>query len=107
MIISITWRIDIYNFFTLQRQSDDLIYEFDRRVASNGEIAYQRRDQDLWITYRDSDLGWVAYDEESAEVRGRPWGVLPKDQDPDHPPEGEWVSKKNEKAYVYILKYIP
>lgn len=98
--------MDMYEFFELQRQSDDLVYQFDRRVTSNGEIAYQRRDQDLWIAYRGPDLGWVAYDEESAEVRGRPWEVLTKDQDPDHPPEGEWVSKKNEKSYVYILKYV-
>jgi hypothetical protein len=97
--------MDMYEFFELQRQSDDLVYQFDRRVTGNGEIAYQRRDQDLWITYRSPDLGWVAYDEESAQIRGRPWEVLPKDQDPDHPPEGEWVSKKNEKSYVYILKY--
>ncbi len=96
----------MYEFFELQRQSDDLIYEFDRRVTSKEEIAYQRRDQDLWITYRGSDFGWVAYDEESNEVRGRPWNILPKDQEPDHPPEDEWVSKKNEKSYVYVLKYM-
>jgi hypothetical protein len=96
----------MYEFFELQRKSDDLIYAFDRRLTSNGEIAYQRRDQDLWVTYHGSDLGWVAYDHETAEVRGRPWNVLPKDQDPDHPPEGEWVSKKNEKSYVYVLQYV-
>jgi hypothetical protein len=95
-----------YEFFELKRQSDDLIYHFDRNVTSNGDVAYRRRDKDLWITYRGFDLGWVAYDEESKEVRGRPWHLLPKDQDPDHPPEGEWVSKKNERSYVYILSYV-
>jgi hypothetical protein len=96
----------MYEYFELQRQSDDLIYQFDRCMTQNGKIAYQRRDQDLWITYHGINLGWIAYDEESKEIRGRPWSVLPKDQDPDHPPEGEWVSKKNEKSYVYILTYI-
>ena len=98
--------IKMYEFFELQRQSDDLVYEFDRRTQNNKLVGYQRRDQNLWITYRGIEIGWVAWNEESAEVRGRPWNVLPKDQNPDHPPEGEWVSKKDNKSYVYILKYV-
>jgi hypothetical protein len=38
-------------------------------------------------------------------LTGRPWDVLPKDQSPDHPPQGIWVSRKNEKSYVYDLVY--
>ncbi len=94
-----------HKYFELHRQSDDLIYQFDRKPTFEGKIGYQRRDQDLWITYR-PEWGWVAYDEESRSITGRPWNVLPKDQTSDHPPEGEWVSKKNGKSYVYLLKYI-
>ncbi len=96
----------MYEFFELQRQSDNLVYEFDRRIQNNKLIGYQRRDQDLWITYRENGIGWVAWNEENQLIQGRPWNVLPKDQDPDHPPEGEWVSKKDNKSYVYILKYV-
>ncbi|MBP9812407.1 hypothetical protein KBC86_03420 [Candidatus Gracilibacteria bacterium] len=94
-----------FSYFELLRQSDDLVYQFDRRIGEDGEIGYKRRDQDLWITYRGEKLGWVAYDEESGEVRGRPWNLYPENQNPDYPPEGEWVSKKGIKSYVYILKY--
>ncbi len=94
-----------YDYFELLRQSDDLIYQFDRKIRDNWEFVYQRRDQDLCLTYRWEKLGWVAYDEESQEIRWRPWNILPKMQNPDHPPEGEWVSKKGVKSYVYILKY--
>jgi hypothetical protein len=41
----------------------------------------------------------------SAEDRWRPWNLYPEDQNPDHPPEWEWVSKKGIKSYVYTLKY--
>ena len=92
-----------YEHFELRRMSDDLIYQFDRKPMPDGQIGYQRRDQDLWITYR-PDWGWVAYDEATQSLTGRLWNILPKDQT-DHPPEGEWVSKKGVKSYVYELKY--
>jgi hypothetical protein len=95
-----------YEYFELHRLSDDLIYQFDRRTTSDGKIGYQRRDQDLWITYRGIEEGWVAYDEESNSISGRPWNIAPKLQDNNHPPEGEWVSKKGIKSYVYNLKYV-
>ena len=94
-----------YCYFELHRLSDDLIYQFDRKQVGHGEVAYQRRDQDLWITFK-GELGWVAWDEVSQTVAGRPWHVQPKNQIPDHPPEGEWVSKKGAKSYVYELKYL-
>jgi hypothetical protein len=34
---------------------------------------------------------------------GRPWHVPPQDQSPEFPPEGDWVSKKGSKSYVYSL----
>ena len=95
--------ISEYDYFELQRLSDDLVYQFDRTPRPDGSFGYKRRDQDLWILFK-ADLGWVAYDEESGIVSGRPWNVLPPAQG-DHPPEGDWVSKKGVKSYVYELKY--
>lgn len=93
-----------HEYFELHRMSDDLIYQFDLKERPDGKMGYQRRDQDLWITYHDH-LGWVVYDEQTKSVMGRPWNVLPQDQNPEYPPEGEWVSKKGVKSYVYELKY--
>lgn len=95
-----------HEYFELHRLVDGLIYQFDRKLYHNGEIAFRRRDQDLWITYR-KEFGWVAWDESSQCLMGRPWNVLAQSQIPDHPPEGEWVSKKGTKTYVYELKYLP
>ena len=91
------------NHFELRRQSDDLVYQFDRAVCSDGTVGYKRRDQDLWIT-RHPEFGWSAFDKETQSLAGRPWNILPRDQG-DYPPEGEWVSKKGDKSYVYLLVY--
>jgi len=93
-----------YEHFHLHRLSEGLVYEFMRVTRPDGSVGYQRQDQDLWITFR-PHLGWVAYDEASNEITGRSWNTLPSEQD-DHPPEGEWVSKKGVKSYVYDLRYI-
>ncbi len=93
-----------YERFELRRMSDDLVYVFLRQRNVDGEIGYKRADRDLWIMKKPA-LGWVAWDEASGSVMGRPWHVLPKEQG-DHPPEGEWVSKKGVKSYVYRLVYI-
>jgi hypothetical protein len=90
--------------FELRRRSDELVYTFVRGPDRFGRRAYQRQDQDLWITHR-GELGWVMWDEESDAVTGRPWDVGPRDQG-DEPPEGDWVSKKGAKSYVYELVYI-
>jgi hypothetical protein len=92
-----------YQYFELRRLSDGLVYQFDRMPLPNGQVGYKRLDRDLWIVYK-SNLGWVALDEGSGTVAGRPWNILPQEQG-DHPPEGEWVSKKGVKSYVYELKY--
>jgi len=91
-------------WFELRRQSDDLVYVFRRGTDASGEVAYQRQDQDLWITFRHG-LGWVAWDETSQSCTGRPWN-LPPDQQADFPPEGVWVSRKGPKSYVYDLVYV-
>jgi hypothetical protein len=91
--------------FELCRLSDDLVYLFTRAIRGDGLTGFRRSDQDLWIVY-DQTLGWVALDPESGTVAGRPWNVLPADQQADAPPEGEWVSKKGTKSYVYELVHI-
>jgi hypothetical protein len=92
-----------HDYFELRRKSDDLVYQFDRAQRADGQIGYKRRDRDLWIVHRPT-LGWVALYEESGLMSGRPWDVLPADQG-DHPPPGDWVSKKGAKSYVYELVY--
>jgi len=84
--------------------SDELVYSFSRQRNDHGEIGYKRADGDFWILNKQS-FGWVAWDETSSQVMGRPWNILPVDQ-LDHPPEGEWVSKKGVKSYVYLLVYV-
>ncbi|MBU1304529.1 MAG: hypothetical protein KKF33_03270 [Alphaproteobacteria bacterium] len=91
--------------FELRRQSDDLVYRFNRRSRLDGIAGFQRMDQDLWVTYRPA-LGWVAWDEATQSVMGRPWEVLPTEQSPDEPPQGVWVSRKGVKSYVYDLVHI-
>jgi hypothetical protein len=95
---------DPWETFELRRQSDDLVYTFVRTIRRDGEAAYKRQDGDYWIT-RKSEWGWVAWDELSQSCPGRPWNVLPRDQD-DHPPEGEWLSRKGSKSQVYSLVYV-
>ncbi|WP_407148603.1 hypothetical protein [Bradyrhizobium sp. ORS 86] len=90
--------------FELRRQSDGLVYTFVRQTRTDGTVGYQRQDQDLWIERR-RDWGWVAWDTASQSCTGRPWNVLPADQG-DHPPEGDWVSRKETKSYVYNLVYV-
>jgi hypothetical protein len=90
--------------FELRRQSDDLVYAFVREQFDDGSAAYKRQDQDLWIVHR-PEWGWVAWDDASDTCMGRPWNTLPHQQ-ADHPPEGDWVSRKGSKSYVYTLVYV-
>ncbi len=95
----------VTNQFELRRLSDELIYTFNKGTMPDGRDGFQREDLDLWITYR-TDIGWVAWDEKSSTSFGRPWHVAPAEQNPHYPPEGEWVSKKGVKSYVYQLVYV-
>jgi hypothetical protein len=40
-----------HDYFELRRMSDGLVYQFDRKQLADGQVAYKRRDQDLWITF--------------------------------------------------------
>lgn len=90
--------------FELRRESDELVYTFVRAIRHDGTVGYKRLDGDYWIS-KQPRWGWVVWDDARQSCLGRPWNVLPEDQS-DHPPEGEWVSKKESKSYVYSLVYI-
>ncbi|MEM8632386.1 MAG: hypothetical protein AAGF74_14210 [Pseudomonadota bacterium] len=85
--------------FELRRQTDGLVYRFDRQPDGS----FKRQDGDFFIL-RHPRHGWIAGDVGSDEIFGRPWSVLPSDQG-DAPPEGIWVSRKDAKSYVYDLVY--
>jgi hypothetical protein len=99
--VAVMKTIDPRDKFELRRQSDELVYTFFRVTRSDQTVAYKRQDGDYWIVQRPG-WGWVAWDEASQSCTGRPWNVLPHDQG-DYPPEGEWVSRKGSKSYVYSL----
>lgn len=88
----------------LRRQSDKLVYTFKREQFDDGNAAYRRQDQDIWIVRR-PEWGWVVWDQASNTCTGRPWNALPHQQ-ADYPPEGDWVSRKGSKSYVYTLVYV-
>jgi hypothetical protein len=97
---------DMIHSFELRRHIDDLVYTFDRIADASGQSGFQRRDRpDLWIIYR-PDQGWVAIQPEDGGISGRPWSVPPSDQDTTSPPEGVWVSRKDDRSYVYSLVYL-
>lgn len=89
----------------LRRVGDDRVYTFRRAVRDDGSVGYERDDLPLWIVFR-STLGWVVIDDRSREITGMPWAVPLGDQQPTHPPAGEWVSNKAGKSYVYRLRYL-
>jgi len=91
--------------FELRRQSDGLVYSFVKKDRADGLHGFQRTDRDLWIVFKDR-LGWVAWDEDGQVVTGRPWNVLPDEQSADCPPQGDWVSRKGAKSYVYDLVHV-
>ena len=90
--------------FELRRQSDDLVYRFEKSTDAKGRAGFKRTDGDFWIIWKE-ELGWVAAAWESLEVFGRPWDQAQK-QSKAAPPEGVWVSRKGAKSYVYDLVYL-
>ena len=94
-----------YARFEFRRHVDGLTYVFERVEAGEGQTRYKRADIDLWVIRHDR-FGWVVWDEGTATVLGRPWEGLPSEQPEAQPPEGEWVSKKGSKSYVYSLVYV-
>lgn len=82
--------------FELRRQSDDLVYRFDR----DGD-GFVRADAPHRIEKHPTH-GWIAWSDPEG-ITGRPWAG------PGHgdaPPEGVWVSRKGPKSYVYDLVHL-
>lgn len=93
-----------HHYFQMRRLTDDVVYEFDQRPYGENGRGYQRRDKpNTWVIFK-PEYGWVVIDDNTGHIHGRPWDVLVKEQS-DFPPEGEWVSKKGAKSYVYELVY--
>lgn len=90
--------------FELLRQSDDLVYRFEKAKDAEGRVGFKRTEGDFWII-RHETLGWIAGEWESDEVFRRPWDQLVA-QSVTAPPEGIWVSRKGVKSYVYDLVYL-
>jgi hypothetical protein len=50
-------------------------------------------------------MGMGGRDEPAQSCMGRPWNVLPQDHGAA-PPEGDWVSRKDETSDVYTLVHL-
>ncbi len=85
----------------LRRISDGRVYLYERSDA----LRFKRTDSDIWIV-KHAQLGWIVTDDSFELVLGIPWPGLFTDSS-DLPPEGEWVSKKDERSFVYELRYVP
>jgi len=85
-----------------RRGLDGLVYLFAPTEASQGRPRWRRTDLELYLQWT-APRGWVVADL-AGTVLSRPWDVEPRDQGP-LPPQGVWVSRKGDKAYVYDLAY--
>lgn len=83
-----------------RRRGDAFTYRFEPAAPREGRPAWKRVDLDLWLAWV-SPRGWCVVDA-AGVCNSRPWGLEPADQRGD-PPEGEWISKKGDKSYVYDL----
>lgn len=81
-----------------------MIYRYSTEDTVEGYSRFKREDSDVWII-RHSRYGWIVTDESFEVVLGIPWASSISEQS-DVPPEGEWVSKKGDKSYVYELRWI-
>ena|ERR1700691_5571940 len=90
--------------FECRRRIGDVIYRFEPALPREGNPAWKRVDLDLWLTWI-REKGWCVVDADGT-VNSKPWNVELADQGSE-PPEGEWVSRKGDKSYVYDLVRIP
>jgi hypothetical protein len=86
--------------FKFVRRLDGVSYRFELSAPREGYPAWKRADVDLWLT-RLPRSGWCVMDARG-DITSRPWNVEIADQGKE-PPEGEWLSKKGDKSYVYDL----
>lgn len=89
--------------FEFRRRIDTVVYHFHPCEPIDGKMAWKREDIDLWITQL-TGFGWVCIDSNKV-IYGIPWGIA-LDRMGELPPAGEWVSKKDDKSYVYDIVYL-
>ncbi|PIR12035.1 MAG: hypothetical protein COV52_00890 [Gammaproteobacteria bacterium CG11_big_fil_rev_8_21_14_0_20_46_22] len=87
----------------LRRRIDFVIYRFHPCNMMKAKPSWKREDAEVWMTWIEQ-FGWVCVDRES-NIVGVPWGAV-LNRKTSLPPEGEWVSKKGDKSYVYDLVYL-
>ena len=92
------------NDVEFRRRSDALVYRFRPCNPINGYPAWKREDFELWLAHSDAK-GWAVIDSANT-IFSRPWNVEVSEQGAT-PPEGEWISKKADRAYVYDLVFLP
>ncbi len=90
--------------FEFRRRLDALTYRFEPCEPREGRAAWKRTNLDIWLVWV-ATKGWCTVDA-AGTVNGRPWGVEVAEQR-NEPPEGEWLSKKADKSYVYDLVRVP
>jgi acyl-CoA thioester hydrolase len=81
-----------------ERRTDALTYDFALNGAAEGYPVYKRTDSDVWCR-RLAGIGWAVCTD-SGNILARPFasageGALP--------PEGMWVSAKDDQSYVYDM----
>jgi hypothetical protein len=86
--------------FEFRRRIDGVIYRFEPVDPKGGYPSWKRVDSDLWLAWI-RGKGWCVVDA-GGTANSRPWNVELADQG-SVPPEGEWLSKKGDKSYVYDL----
>ena len=90
--------------FEFRRLIDAVVYLFEPAAPREGRPAWKRVDLDLWLAWLPAK-GWSVVDAQGV-TNSKPWSVELADQG-DEPPEGEWLSKKADKSYVYDLVRVP
>lgn len=77
------------------------VFELISGEQNSKSAVYKRKDgmQIKW----DDEFGWSARDENNKQLLAQAWGV-PATKQGDTPPEGTWVTRKAEAAYVFDMK---
>ncbi|MCS5712845.1 MAG: hypothetical protein AB7R69_05710 [Candidatus Babeliales bacterium] len=85
-----------------RRRLNNLVYIFRPCGSINKMPAWKREDIDLWVKYS-TEYGWVCVDTNET-IMAMPWPCK-RSEHISLPPAGEWVSKKEDKSYVYDLVF--
>ena len=82
-----------------------MVYRFFQEESTGDRQRFKREDADVWIV-RHANLGWIVTDQSLENVLGIPWGIAEPQQSAGEPPAGVWVSKKDDRSYVYKLRFV-